>query len=97
MLKHWLVRYFKGMVINCHECNSGQSLNVLVGPGVENRVQLAAIDCHSVACVLEEQKCEVTREGPRDLRVSTKSGVSRVFLEWIQVSGMGDQVTQGLT
>ena len=35
-----------------------------MGPGVESRVQLAAIDCRSVACVLEGQKCEVTREGP---------------------------------
>ena len=48
---------------NCHECNSDQSPNVLVGPGVESRVQLAAIDCRSVACVLEERKHEVTREG----------------------------------
>ena len=67
----------------CHECNSGQSPNVLVGPGVESRVQLAAIDCCSVACVLEGQKREVTREGPTNLRVSTKSGVSGVFPEWI--------------
>ena len=57
---------------------------MLVGPGVESQVQLAAIDCCSVACVLEEQKCEVTREGPTNLRVSMKSGVSRVFLEGIQ-------------
>ena len=56
---------------------------MLVGPGVEDRVQLAAIDCRSVACVLEEQKHEVTREGPTDPRVSTKSGVSGVFPEWI--------------
>ena len=55
----------------------------LVGPGVENRVQLAAIDCCSVACVLAGQKHEVTREGPMDPRVSTKSRVSGVFLEWI--------------
>ena len=57
---------------------------MLVGPGVENRVQLAAIDCHSVACVLEGQKREVTREGPTGPRVNMKSGVSRVFLEWFQ-------------
>ena len=57
---------------------------MLVGPGVKNRVQLAAIDYCSVACVLEEQKCEVTREGPTDLKVSTKSGVSGVFPEWIR-------------
>ena len=56
---------------------------MLVGPGVENQVQLAAIDCRSVACVLEGRKHEVTREGPTGLRVSTKSGVSRVFPEWI--------------
>ena len=56
---------------------------MLVGPGVESQVQLAAIDCHSVACVLAGQKHEVTREGPTDLRASTKSGVSQVFLEWI--------------
>ena len=56
---------------------------MLVGPGVENQVQLAAIDCRSVACVLEGQKREVTREGPMGLRVSMKSGVSRVFPEWI--------------
>ena len=68
----------------CHEHNSSQSPNVLVGPGVENRVQLAAIDCHSVACVLEGRKCEVTREGPTGPRVSTKSGVSGVFPEWFQ-------------
>ena len=37
----------------CHKRNSDRSPNVLVGPGVENRVQLAAIDCRSVACVLE--------------------------------------------
>ena len=67
----------------CHEHNSGQSPNVLVGPGVKSRVQLAAIDCHSVACVLEGPKREVTREGPTNPRVSTKSGVSGVFLEWI--------------
>ena len=60
----------------CHECNSDRSLNVLVGPGVENQLQLAAIDCHSVACVLEGRKREVTREGPTGLRVSTKSGVT---------------------
>ena len=71
-------------VPTCHERNSGRSLNALVGPGVENRVQLAAIDCRSVACVLEGRKREVTREGPPGLRVSTKSGVSRVFLEWFQ-------------
>ena len=58
--------------------------NVLVGPGVENQVQLAAIDCCSVACVLERQKREVTRVGPTDPKVSTRSGVSGVFLEWIQ-------------
>ena len=63
-------------------CNSDQSPNVLVGPGVENQVQLAAIDCCSVACVLEEQKCEVTRESPMGPRVSMKSGVSGVFPEW---------------
>ena len=57
---------------------------MLVGPGVEKRVQLAAIDCHSVACVLEGSKHEVTRKGPTDPRVSTKSGVSGVFLEWFQ-------------
>ena len=57
---------------------------MLVGPGVESRVQLAAIDCRSVACVLEEQKREVTREGPTGLRVSTKSGVSGVFPEWFR-------------
>ena len=57
---------------------------MLVGPGVESRVQLAAIDCCSVACALEEQKREVTREGPTNLRVSMKSGVSGVFPEWIQ-------------
>ena len=67
----------------CHEHNSGRSPNVLVGPGVENRVQLAAIDCRSVARVLEGQKRKVTREGPTNPRVSTKSGVSGVFLEWI--------------
>ena len=50
---------------------------MLVGPGVKKRVQLAAIDCRSIACVLEGQKCEVTREGPTGLRVSTKSGVRR--------------------
>ena len=55
---------------------------MLVGPGVENRVQLVAIDCRSVACVLAGQKHEVTREGPTDPRVSTKSRVSRVFPEW---------------
>ena len=44
---------------------------MLVGPGVKNRVQLAVIDCCSVACVLEGQKCEVTREGPMNPRVST--------------------------
>ena len=71
-------------ITHCHECNSDQSLNVLVGPGVKSRVQLAAIDCCSVACVLEGQKREVTREGPTGPRVSTKSGVSRVFLEWFQ-------------
>ena len=59
----------------CHECNSGRSLNVLVGPGVENRVQLAAIDCRSVDCVLEGRKREVTREGPTNPKVSTKSRV----------------------
>ena len=48
---------------------------MLEGPGVESRVQLAAIDCRSVACVLEEQKRKVTRKGPTDPRVSTKSGV----------------------
>ena len=68
----------------CHKCNSDQTLNVLVGPGVESQVQLAAIDCCSVACVLEVQKHEVTREGPTDPRVSTKSGVSGVFPEWIR-------------
>ena len=68
----------------CHERNSNRSPNMLVGPGVESRVQLAAIDCRSVACVLEERKCEVTREGPTGLRVSTKSGVSGVFLEWFR-------------
>ena len=57
---------------------------MLVGPGVESQVQLAAIDCHSVACVLEGQKHKVTREGPTNLRVSTKSGVSGVFPEWIR-------------
>ena len=57
---------------------------MLVGPGVEKRVQLAAIDCRSVACVLEGSKREVTRKGPMDLRVSTKSGVSGVFPEWIR-------------
>ena len=57
---------------------------MLVGPGVENRVQLAAIDCRSVACVLEGQKCEVTREGPTNPKVSMKSGVSGVFPEWIR-------------
>ena len=55
---------------------------MLVGPGVERRVQLVAIDYRSVVCVLEGQKCEVTREGPTDLRVSTKSRVSGVFPEW---------------
>ena len=60
---------------NCHERNSSQSLNVLVGPGVEKRVQQVAIDYWSVACVLEGQKCEVTREGPTGSRVSTKSRV----------------------
>ena len=69
---------------SCHECNSDRSPNVLVGPGVESRVQLAAIDCRSVACVLEEQKREVTREGPTGPRVSTKSGVSGVFPEWFR-------------
>ena len=57
---------------------------MLVGPGVEKQVQLAAIDCRSVACVLEGSKREVTRKGPTDPRVSMKSGVSGVFLEWIQ-------------
>ena len=57
---------------------------MLVGPGVENQVQLAAIDCHSVAYVLEGRKHEVTREGPTGPRVSTKSRVSRVFPEWFQ-------------
>ena len=57
---------------------------MLVGPGVESQVQLAAIDCHSVACVLEEQKHEVIREGPMGPRVSTKSGVSGVFPEWFR-------------
>ena len=56
---------------------------MLVGRGVENQVQLAATDCHSVACVLEGQKHKVTREGPMDPRVNTKSGVSGVFPEWI--------------
>ena len=55
---------------------------MLVGPGVKKRVQLAAIDCRSVACVLEGQKREVTRVGPTNPRVNTKSGVSRVFPEW---------------
>ena len=55
---------------------------MLVGPGVKKQVQLIAIDYRSVVCVLEGQKCEVTREGPTDLRVSTKSGVSGAFLEW---------------
>ena len=55
---------------------------MLVGPGVEKRVQLAAIDCRSVACVLEEREREVTREGPTGQRVSTKSRVSGVFPEW---------------
>ena len=55
---------------------SNQSPNVLVGPVVENRVQLAAIDCCSVACVLEGQKCKVTRGGPTGPRVSTKSRVT---------------------
>ena len=54
---------------------------MLVGPGVENQVQLAAIDCCSVACVLEGQKCEVTREGPTNPRVSMKSGVFWSFPE----------------
>ena len=63
---------------------SGRSLNVLEGPGVESRVQLAAIDCRSVACVLEGSKRKVTRKGPTDPRVSTKSGVSGVFPEWIR-------------
>ena len=45
-----VVRTFLG---HCHERNSGRSPNVLVGPGVKSRVQLAAIDCRSVACVLE--------------------------------------------
>ena len=57
---------------------------MLVGPGVESRVQLAAIDCRSVACVLEGRKREVTRVGPTDPRVSTKSGVSGVFPEWFR-------------
>ena len=57
---------------------------MLVGPGVESRVQLVAIDYHSVVCVLEGQKCEVTREGPTNPRVNTKSGVSGVFPEWIR-------------
>ena len=52
---------------------------MLVGPGVESRVQLAAVDCRSVACVLEGRKHEVTREGPTNPRVSMKSGVSGVF------------------
>ena len=56
---------------------------MLVGPGAKNQVQLAAIDCCSVACVLEGQKRKVTREGPTGLRVSMKSGVSGVFPEWI--------------
>ena len=46
---------------------------MLVGPGVENRVQLAAIDCHSVACMLEEQKREVTREGPTEGQYEVQS------------------------
>ena len=68
----------------CHKHNSSQSPNVLVGPGVQRRVQLAAIDYHSVVCVLDSQKCEVTREGPMDLRVSMKSRVSRVFPECVR-------------
>ena len=63
---------------------SDQSLNMLVGPGVESRVQLAAIDCRSVACVLGGRKHQVTRVRPTDPRVSTKSGVSGVFPEWFQ-------------
>ena len=57
---------------------------MLVGPRVKNRVQLAAIDCHSVACVLEERKHEVTREGPTGPRVSTKSRVlqNSGVVEW---------------
>ena len=57
---------------------------MLVGPGVEKRVQLAAIDCRSVACVLEGSKREVTRKGPTGPRVSMKSGVSGVFPEWFR-------------
>ena len=72
------------MRCDCHERNSDRSPNVLVGPGVEKRVQLAAIDCRSVACVLEGSKHEVTREGPTGPRVSTKSGVSGVFPEWFR-------------
>ena len=68
----------------CHKRNSDQSLNVLVGPGVESRVQLAAIDCRSVACVLEGRKREVTRVGPTNPRVNTNSRVSGVFPEWIR-------------
>ena len=78
---------WKNAYENCRNVSrtySGWSPNVLVGPGVKNRVQLAAIECRSVACVLEGQRHKVTRVGPMDPRVSTKSGVSRVFPEWIQ-------------
>ena len=61
--------YYLHNIYYCHECNSGRSPNVLVGPRVKKQVQLAAIDCHSVACVLEAT----------DLRVTTKSRVSGVF------------------
>ena len=79
--------YYRDLAVKggkCHKRNSNRSPNVLVGPGVENRVQLAAIDCRSVACVLEGRKREVTREGPTNPKVSTKSGVSGVFPEWIR-------------
>ena len=69
-------------LVGCHERNSDRSPNVLVGPGVKKRVQQVAIDYCSVACVLEGQKREVTRVGPTNPRVNTKSGVSRVFPEW---------------
>ena len=76
--------YYLHNIYYYHKRNSGRSPNVLVGPRVEKQVQLAAIDCHSVACVLEGRKHEVTREGPTNPRVSTKSGVSGVFPEWFR-------------
>ena len=60
---------------SCHERNSSWSPNVLVGPGVKKRVQQVAIDYCSVACVLEGQKREVTREGPMECEWVRQIGV----------------------